>query len=225
MTANRSLGPRFAKREDDTAVPSLVATCRGTILEIGPGCGTQIPRFDRNKVTKIYGAEPTLALHPALRAKAVQARLEDRYEVIPCAADDLEDLERFGIVENSMDTVLSAQVLCSVTDARQTAKGLYKLLKPGGELIVFEHMKSSDGVSRVMQSKCTLEDYKADLTVFLDFWSWPWSVALGGCKLTQPTMDAIVNAGSWERIELDGDYKDTVSMFPRIWGRLVKAKE
>ena len=194
------------------------------MLEIGPGCGTQIPRFTKSKVTKIYGAEPILALHPALRDKAVQARIEDKYEVIPCAADDIKGLKSYGIVENSMDTILSAQVLCSVTDVHQTAKGLYKLLKPGGELILFEHMKSPDRVTRVMQSKCGVRDYDTNLIVSLGFWSWPWSVALGGCKLTQPTMDAVVNAGSWERIELDGDYKDTVAMFPRIWGRLVKAK-
>ena len=154
LTASCPPGPRFAKREEESSVPSLVASCHGTILEIGPGCGTQIPRFTRSNVTKIYGAEPTLALHPALRDKAVQARIEDKYEVIPCAADDAKGLESFGIVENSMDTILSAQVLCSVADVHQTAKGLYKLLKPGGELILFEHMKSPDRVTRAMQSKC-----------------------------------------------------------------------
>ena len=38
-------------------------------------------------------------------------------------------------------------------------------------------------------------------------------------------MDALVNAGSWKKIELDGDYKETVSMFPRVWGRLIKADD
>ena len=163
-------------------------------------------------------------MHDALRAKAFQAKIEDKYEVLPYTADDTEGLAKFGIVENSMDTILSMQVLCSVKDARKTAKVLYKLLKPGGELILFEHMKSPDRMARVMQGERALRAHEPILTVSTELWNWPWSVALGGCKLNQPTMDAVVNAGSWSKIELDGDYKEQVSMFPRIWGRLIKAQ-
>ena len=149
----------FAKKEELSSAPSLVSSAHGVVLEIGPGCGTQIPRFTKDKITKIYGSEPILALHPELRAKAVQAKIEDKYEVLPYAADDIKGLEKFGIVENSMDTILSMQVLCSVTDVHRTVKGLYKLLKPGGELIFFEHMKSPDRVTRVMQGRRALRKH------------------------------------------------------------------
>ena len=37
------------------------------ILELGPGIGNQIPRYDVDKIRKVYGVEPNIALHGSSR--------------------------------------------------------------------------------------------------------------------------------------------------------------
>ena len=48
-----------------------------------------------------------------------------------------------------------------------------------------------------------------------------WPLVIGGCQLNRPTVDLLLNAGTWEVIELNGD-EDPWSLFPRAWGRLRK---
>ena len=46
---------------------------------------------------------------------------------------------------------MSVQVLCSVPQPEALAKSLYRVLKPGGQMIVYEHVKSEDYVSHFVQ--------------------------------------------------------------------------
>lgn len=50
-----------------------------------------------------------------------------------------------------MDTVLSIQVLCSVGDVKTVMRAVWKLLKPGGSFIFWEHEKNRDSVTAVAQ--------------------------------------------------------------------------
>lgn len=152
-------GPVFAARDEETAIPKLVSQALGVVLELEPGMGSQLPRYDVSKLTKVYGVEPTAELHDALRAKIKACRLDDIYEIVPCGIEDVETLEKYGISPGSIDTVLSVQVLCSIPDADAVLRQLYALLKPGGQMIVYEHVESKDPVSRMVQRKCLLPSY------------------------------------------------------------------
>lgn len=123
------------------------------ILELGPGSGTQVLRYDKSKVNKIYGLEPNIHLHEALRASIKKAKLDDIYAIIPHAAEDVEVFESYGIVPNSLDTILSMQVLCSVSNPTETVRHLYDYLKPGGKMIIYEHVQSKDFVTSIVQCK------------------------------------------------------------------------
>ena len=138
--------------EETTALPSLVASVSGVVLELGPASGSQIPRYDIAKLTKVYGVEPCAALHEDLRKTAKKHDLGDIYEVVPCGVEDEAELTRRGITEGTIDTVLSTQVLCSVKDPETTAKLLYRLLKPGGSIVLYEHVRSDTEMGRQMQS-------------------------------------------------------------------------
>lgn len=143
----------FADGDRQTAVPALVCEASGVVLELGPGLGSQLPRYDTSKITKIYGVEPNVDLQKSLRENVKASGLIDVYEIVPCGVEDVAELKRHGIVLDSIDTILSVQVLCSVPDANETLRRLYALLKPGGQLIVYEHVKSKDMISNVVQSK------------------------------------------------------------------------
>lgn len=149
-------GPVFALNDSETVVPALVSLCNGVVLELGPGAGSQLPRFNPDRITRIYGVEPVSALHGALRAKVKETRLDDVYNIVPCGIQDTAKLETFGIVPGSVDTILSVQVLCSVEEPAKVLRYLYMLLKPGGRMVVYEHVKSEDRVSRIVQSECLL---------------------------------------------------------------------
>ena len=49
----RDVGPITYKRELETDVPKLVASASGVVVEIGPGNGNQLGRYDKKKVTKV----------------------------------------------------------------------------------------------------------------------------------------------------------------------------
>jgi len=146
-------GPIFAARDEETVVPKLVSQASGIVLELGPGMGSQLPRYDVSKLTKVYGVEPNAELHDALRAKIKACRLDDIYEIVPCGVEDVATLEKHGISLGSIHTVLSVQVQCSVPDPDETLRRLYTLLKPGGQMVIYEHVGSKYPVSRMVQSK------------------------------------------------------------------------
>ena len=153
-------GHHFAAYEDTTSVPRLVARAHGVILELGPGIGNQLPRFDASRIAHVYGVEsnPAFAapLRDRLRAVGATNGLEAKYTPLICRIEDEAALARAGVVDGSVDCVVSMQVLCSLPDPRGTARQLYRLLKPGGELLFWEHSSHSGFVTRCVQCMCFL---------------------------------------------------------------------
>lgn len=106
-----------------------------------------------------------------------------------------------------MDTVLSVQVLCGVPQPDRVVKEMYRLLKPGGQMIVYEHVKSDDVVSGLVQRMYNIV----------------WPFATGGCNLDRPTARYLKGAGEWSRIELaEPGREDAWTVLPRVSGVLVK---
>lgn len=156
----------LAKRELESPVPELVASASGIILELGPGSGTQVLRYNPKKVTRIYGVEPNVDLHDRLRARVKEAGLSDIYTIIPCGIDDVEELKKYDIKGESFDTILIIQVLCGVASPKEAVASAYRLLKPGGEMIVYEHgLNKVDLISRIVQSELSIV-----AQISTDFW-------------------------------------------------------
>ena len=63
-----------------------MAKANGTVLEVGPGRGNQLPRYDKSKITRVYGVEPNVDLHDALRKTVKERGLSDIYTIVPCEA-------------------------------------------------------------------------------------------------------------------------------------------
>lgn len=151
--------------------------------------------------------EPNTDLHPELLANVKKHGLSDTYTIVPCGIEDITTLYKYGVVHGTIDTVMSVQVLCGVPRPAQVAKEIYKLLKPGGQMIVYEHVMSEDLVSGFVQRA----------------YGWVWPYATGNCHLDRPTGEYLLGAGSWSVVELEAPEKeDHWTLFPHITGRLVK---
>lgn len=191
---------------------------------MGPGSGNQIPRYDVSKIDRIYGVEPNLDLHDALRSNIKKHGLSDVYTIVPCGVENLEKLREYGIMLGSIDTIISVQVLCSVPKPAAIMKDLYQILKPGGQMMVYEHVKSKDYLSQLVQSTsftiCSL-GARADVCKVAFNLVWPYAV--GNCHLDRDTGKYLLEAGSWSTIELEMPKEEDAWMFlPRVSGRLVK---
>lgn len=108
-------GHNFIAFESTTAVASLVPAAHGTVLDLGPGAGTQLDRFDAARVDHIFGVEPNTAFAPAFNGRLRETALgqDGKYTLVPCGVEDGETLARYGIVEGSIDCVVCMQVLVS----------------------------------------------------------------------------------------------------------------
>jgi SAM-dependent methyltransferase len=139
-------------------VPALVHSASGVVVELGPGTGNQLSRFDGEAVTKVYGVEPNESFIPILDARLheVGGPLVDKYVPVVCGIEDMEQLARHGILPGTVDCVVSMQVMCSLEKPDEVARQLYTLLKPGGRLIFWEHARSVNFATRLMQRKSRL---------------------------------------------------------------------
>ena len=141
----------FIAYENNTCVPSLVRCAQGKILELGPGPGNQIHRYDQSLVDFVYAVDPNPHYGDVIAAKLKKLDLQGQYKLLVCGVEESEILTREGITEGSMDTVLSIQVLCSVVDVKSMMREVWKLLKPGGSFVFWEHERNKDTVTAVAQ--------------------------------------------------------------------------
>ncbi|KAI1413508.1 S-adenosyl-L-methionine-dependent methyltransferase [Hypoxylon sp. FL1857] len=203
----RMINESFGACEDTTVVPDLVASAEGIILEPGPGSGNQVPLFDQAKVEHIFGVEINEFLIPDLRAAVAEYGLGAKYTIIRSGIEDTEVLESHGIRPISFDTIVSIQVLCSVAEPEAVMKELYRLLKPGGKLIFWEHTRSRDLATRIAQN----------------FWTIPSKFFVGGCSMNRDILQIIKSAGVWDGIEsINLDEEEPWDILPMVWGTLVK---
>jgi len=105
-------------------------------------------------ITHVYGLEPNIHMHAQLQ-KAIDAEgLTDIYTILPSGASDLDALRGAGLEAGSVDTVLTVRVLCTLGEEHLegAVAGLFECLKPGGQWLVFEHVRNERCVvSRVLQ--------------------------------------------------------------------------
>jgi ubiquinone/menaquinone biosynthesis C-methylase UbiE len=126
-----------------------------------------------------------LAVEPEgyLRERAVEAAARARVPVT--VVDGVAD--RLPAVDGSFDAAVVSLVLCSVPDVGAALAELRRVLRPGGRLHFWEHVRAEGGVGARVQD-------------LLDRTIWP--AMGGGCHAGRDTLAAIEAAGfTVERLE------------------------
>ncbi len=104
------------------------------ILEVGVGTGKNFPLYPGNaRITAID-------FSPKMLDQARKKRDRRNIDVDL----DLMDIESLCYADNSFDTVIATFVFCSVPKPQKGLQELYRVCKPGGQVLLLEHVLSSN---------------------------------------------------------------------------------
>jgi SAM-dependent methyltransferase len=142
----------------------------GRVLEVGAGSGVNFPHYPAT-VDELVAVEP----EPYLRGRATEAGAAAPVEVrvIGGLAGELP------FEEASFDAAVVTGVLCSVPDEHAALADLRRVLRPGGELRFYEHVRGRHAARARWQ----------------DAVDHVWPRLMGGCHPNRDTLAAIEQAG------------------------------
>lgn len=149
----------------------LLAGLSGRVIEVGAGAGSNFAHYPAT-VEEVVAVEPEPYLRERARAAAAGAVV--RVEVVDGVAD------RLPAEDASCDFAVACLVLCSVPDQADALAELRRVLRRGGELRFYEHVRSDRPVVALSQ--------RAVDRVF-------WPRVFGGCHTARDTSAAIAAAG------------------------------
>ena len=148
----------------------LLAGLTGRVIEVGAGTGSNFDHYP-DAVTEVLAVEP----EPYLRtvAERAAAKTGGRVRVVDGTADALP------AEDGEFDGAVASLVLCSVPDQARALHEVHRVLRPGGELRFYEHVRADrPGLATVQRG--------ADVV---------WPLLAGGCHTSRETTTAIERAG------------------------------
>ena len=128
------LNGKYETRLADTK-RALFSDLSGTVIEIGPGTGANLPYFSRD--VRWIGVEPNPYMDRYLQKRANVLGIP--IEIRRGTAEDLP------APDCCADAVVSTLVLCSVSNLSKSLSEVLRVLKPGGRLIFIEHVAAPRG--------------------------------------------------------------------------------
>ena len=163
------LSAGWEKRHGAELRRSLLTHARGRVLEIGIGTGLSLRHYP--PVDGLVAADPSEPMLRRARRRAQEAGREVEFVNAPA--------ERLPFTDASFDTVVSMVVLCTVKDQRDALEEIRRVLRPNGQLLFSEHIRSDDPKRARWQDR--LEPI--------------WGVVANGCHPNRRTLAAIRAAG------------------------------
>jgi SAM-dependent methyltransferase len=149
---------------------AMVEGLRGDVLEVGSGTGRMFGRYAAG--VRVTAIEPDADFRE--RSAAPAAAAAARITVVDGNAEAL------AFADASFDGVVVALVLCSVGSVNTVLAELRRVLRPGGELRLIEHVRSDHAIAG------------AFMTVF----NGPWRLLNGqGCNMHRRPLPLIRDAG------------------------------
>jgi ubiquinone/menaquinone biosynthesis C-methylase UbiE len=170
LSGTEEAGLREMRRE-------LLAQARGRVVEVGAGTGVNLELYPEG-IEELVLAEPDPHMSRRLREKLAPSGRAARIVAAPA--------ERLPFEDSSFDTAVATLVLCTVPDPEAAVAEVSRVLRPGGQLLFIEHVRSSDpGVAR-----------------WQDRLEKPWRFLGDGCHCNRDTLATLgASPLSVERVE------------------------
>ena len=176
---------------------------RGKVLELGPGTGVNFKFLDGDRIEWL-GIEPNPAMHRFLFDAAKQQNISA--SLLEC------DSESICLSDNTIDFVISTEVLCSVNSMPDTLNEIRRVLKPGGKFLFLEHV--IDKKNRLRRTVQRAVPHT------------PWKCYSDGCDPGRDIASEIENTGFKEVVCMDymQEGSGIINMInkPHIYGWAVK---
>jgi ubiquinone/menaquinone biosynthesis C-methylase UbiE len=178
----------------------LVSQASGRVLEVGIGNGANLP-FYTSKATEVVGIEPCAAMvdmaRDRLRKLSEEGKLELRLDQYDLRVGNGEELP---FADDSFDTGIACLVFCTIPNAQKAAQEMYRVLKPGGQLLFFEHMHARHGLKRQLQ----------------DWFNPLWKPIACGCHLNRNTYGVFQKVGfKYEKLD-EMDHPKMLGLFSSV---------
>lgn len=110
----------------------VCSQAEGEVLEIAAGTGRNLPHYPEGvRLTAIELSPEMLAI---AKQRAVELGLD--------ADLRLGDAQALEFPDKRFDTVVITLALCTIPDDRQAVREAHRVLRPGGRLLMLEHVRS-----------------------------------------------------------------------------------
>lgn len=144
---------------------------RGRVLEVGSGTGLNLPHYPPVESLVAMEPDPHMRRRAAARHDAVSPPFP--VEEVAATAEDLP------FDDQCFDTVVFCLVLCTVARPRRAVEEARRVLRPGGQLLLLEHVRSPRPAVRWLQHAATPV----------------WRHVAGGCHLDRMPEVTVTSAG------------------------------
>lgn len=121
----------------------LIGHASGIVLEVGAGNGLNFSYYLPERCTRVDAIEPDPAMLRYARSRLKQAR-------VPITLTSAS-IEALPFADQTFDSVVITLVLCSVADPLQGLREIQRVLKPGGTLLLVEHVRSDSKATARIQ--------------------------------------------------------------------------
>jgi SAM-dependent methyltransferase len=131
---NRMMGRPLVRRMFDPLRREIVGQAHGIVLEVGAGGGQNFSFYDPARVERVEAVEPDEAMLVEAR-RSLSAALVSI--TLTCAP-----VESLPFPDAQFESVVATLVFCSVHDPERGLREIWRVLKPGGTLLLLEHVRA-----------------------------------------------------------------------------------
>ncbi len=121
----------------------IAGQASGIVLEVGAGNGLNFAYYNPERVERVEAVEPDTAMLRYARTRAEAAPVPATLTQAPA--------ESLPFADETFDCALATLVLCSVNDPTGSLREIRRVLKPGGKLLLVEHVRSQGAVTGRIQ--------------------------------------------------------------------------
>jgi len=179
------VGMRARRRE-------LLRHARGRTVELGSGTGLNLPHYP-DELDELILTEPDAAMRTRLERRLRRDGRPARVLDAPA--------ERLPFEDGSVYTVVATLVLCTVDEPDRALGEIARVLRPGGQLLFVEHVRSDS----------------PRLAAWQDRLAGPWQRFAEGCRCNRATVASIEASG----LAVDELHEASWRAMPRIVKPLV----
>ncbi len=129
----------LVRRGFDPLRREIVEQAHGLVLEVGAGGGQNFSFYDPTHVVRVEAVEPDEAMLVEARRRLTAAPVPIALTRVPVEALPFPDAH--------FESAVVTLVFCSVRDPERGLREVWRVLKPGGTLLLLEHVRAQGKVA------------------------------------------------------------------------------